>query len=250
MKLMNPAKRSDFTVQKLPRDCKFVSVAELKSHILETFQDQLPAKLSTLGYIEPGHGLRGKQRWLVKDSDLEEMYKVCTGKGEIIFWTVCRQASGADAERVSESQSKGTKPDSGHKKATKYEAHAERVSETQLKAQELEDKHGKLYTKEQYIAWANLIEMGRHESLEEPPEKRFFHKRSSSAIGEVKGTPKKSRYEQLSSESGLSPGKKIQLRSELINQMSKWHDLLQAGAISQSEYDELQKTILMDIKKY
>ena len=40
--------------------------------------------------------------------------------------------------------------------------------------------------------------------------------------------------------------KKIQLRSELIDQMSKWHSLLQAGGISQDDYDELHK----DIKEY
>ena len=79
------------------------------------------------------------------DSDLEKMYRVCTGKGEIILWTVCRQASGADAERVSESQSKGNKPDSGHKKAAEYEAHAERVSETQLKAQNLKTSMETIY---------------------------------------------------------------------------------------------------------
>jgi len=250
---MNPVKRSEFTVEKLRRDCRFMSVDDLKSRVLEAFKDKLPTKLETLGYIEPGHGLRGKQRWLIKDDDLEEMYKLCTGKSEIILWTLCRRTtdSGASSGQVPENhaQSFGNKTSGGHKKTTKYETHVEQMSETNLKAQELEEKHGKQYTKEQYVAWANLIEMGRHESLEEPPNKRFFIKRPSGAVSGIEGTPKKSRKDNLPSDS-LSPGRKIQLQSELINQMSKWHDLLQAGVISQSDYEELHKTILKDIKEF
>ena len=133
MKLMNPAGRSEFTVEKLRTSNKFVSVEDLKSHALEAFQDNLYTKMETLCYIELGHGLRGKQRWLVKDDDLEEMYKLCTGKSEIILWTLCRRANGSDASagRVSEKPTNSSR----HKRATKYETHVEHVSETKLKAQ-------------------------------------------------------------------------------------------------------------------
>ena len=90
------------------------------------------------------------------------------------FGLFCRRANGSDASARRVSEKPTSASSSGHKRATKYETHAEHVSETKLKAQELEDKHGKQYTKEQYIAWANLIEMGHHESLQEPPDKRFF----------------------------------------------------------------------------
>ena len=45
----------------------------------------------------------------------------------------------------------------------------------------------------------------------------------------------------------LSPGKRINLRSECMNQLSVWHNLLEKGAISQAQYDEFQKKILGDI---
>ena len=74
-----------------------VSINDFKSHIMEAFQDKIPTKLEKLRYIEPGHGLRGKQHCLMKDDNLEERYRLHTGKSEIISWTVCRQTNGNGA---------------------------------------------------------------------------------------------------------------------------------------------------------
>ena len=46
-----------------------------------------------------------------------------------------------------------------------------------------------------------------------------------------------------------SPTKRVGLRAQCIDQLSKWHALLTAGAIDQAQYDELKETILGDIKK-
>ena len=51
-------------------------------------KDQIANPISQIGYIEPCHGVRGKQRWLSSDADLEEIYKInCAGKKEVILWT-------------------------------------------------------------------------------------------------------------------------------------------------------------------
>ena len=39
------------------------------------------------------------------------------------------------------------------------------------------------------------------------------------------------------------------MRTELINQLEKWYQLLEMGAISQTQYAELKDTILLDIKE-
>lgn len=39
----------------------------------------------------------------------------------------------------------------------------------------------------------------------------------------------------------------MNLCSEFIEQLDKWHKLLDSGAINQQQYDELQQTILSDI---
>ena len=48
----------------------------------------------------------------------------------------------------------------------------------------------------------------------------------------------------------LSPGKRISYRSECIDQLDKWHALLEKGAISNTQFQELQQTILGDIKQF
>ena len=48
---------------------------------------------------------------------------------------------------------------------------------------------------------------------------------------------------------GISPGKKVNLRFECINQLDKWHDLKVRGVISDEQYQEMKDTILNDIKK-
>ena len=46
-----------------------------------------------------------------------------------------------------------------------------------------------------------------------------------------------------------SPGKKVKIRSECIDQLQKWHALLNSSAITKEQYEEFQSTILADIRK-
>ena len=45
----------------------------------------------------------------------------------------------------------------------------------------------------------------------------------------------------------LSPQKRVSLRTECIDQLNKWHGLLENHIITQEEYDKVQQTILKDI---
>ena len=42
----------------------------------------------------------------------------------------------------------------------------------------------------------------------------------------------------------------INLRTQCIDQLTKWHRLMEDGVISQNEYEEMHKPILSDIKKF
>ena len=46
-----------------------------------------------------------------------------------------------------------------------------------------------------------------------------------------------------------SPGKRIQLRSECMDQLQKWLDLKSKDVITQEQYDQLQLKIMNDIGK-
>ena len=98
-------------------------------------------------------------------------------------------------------------------------------------------KHGEKYTKEQTRAWAVLIQMGRHENYDSPPNKHFFT------------VNKKKTGASASSMPGASPGKRLNMRSECIDQLEKWHRLMTNGAITLEQYKEIQDNILSDIKK-
>jgi len=47
----------------------------------------------------------------------------------------------------------------------------------------------------------------------------------------------------------MSPAKRVSLRTECIEQLQKWHKLMESGAITKSQYDELQCKLFYDIKK-
>ena len=101
---------------------------------------------------------------------------------------------------------------------------------------ELKAKRKSKYSPEQLRTWAHLLQMGKHELYEEPPGKPFFRGKKPSAVN----TP--------TPPAGISPGK-VNMRTELINQLQKWYQLLESGAISQAQYAELKDTILLDIKE-
>ena len=108
-------------------------------------------------------------------------------------------------------------------------------------ADELEVQHGGAYTREQYSVWAHMIDMRKHESCDIPPDKPFF-----------KGSKGKKKNPCTSSTDLLeiSPGKRIHLRTQCMDQLEKWHCLLEKGIISEEQYKELQGNILGDIKKF
>ena len=71
----------------------------------------------------------------------------------------------------------------------------------------------------------------KHESLNSPPKKSFFGKISADAPG-------------------VSPGKRITLHSECIDQLGKWHKLKQRGVITKEEYDDLQRLFSLILKSF
>ena len=221
----------------------------LKKQVRDSMGDKVEEDLKKLGYIEPGHGLRGKQRWLNEDSDLTELYTLyhTVNRKEILLWCFAPKPfpeSNQQDLRVpgpsKRQQSNGKDLGPMQKKSKDYENVLTKAAEVELISSKLEEKHehGK-YTPEQYNAWAHLIHMKKHSSYENPPNKRFFggHSKKEADSEMDVGVSK-----------GMSPGKKkIELRGQCIEQMLKWHELLDKGGISQDQYHKLQTSIMDDI---
>ena len=93
------------------------------------------------------------------------------------------------------------------------------------------------FTAEQFRVWAHMIQIKKHDSYDNPPNKPFFRQRKRKSV-------------EFHSPTGLSPSKQVHLRTELIEQLSKWHALLESGAITQEQYQDMKDTIISDMKTY
>ena len=79
--------------------------------------------------------------------------------------------------------------------------------------------------------------MKKYSSYDSPPKKPFFKSASTC------------KSDQASTCGSSSPGKKFKYRFECIDQLDKWHSLMECGAISHEQFQEIQQTILLDMKK-
>ena len=158
------------------------------------------------------------------------MYNAHSGKKVINLWcyTEKKCSRGKKRSRSHSDEKAGS---------SKYDFHStKKMALVDDIYEELQAKHKSKYSLEQLRAWAHLLQMGKHESYEEPPDKPFRGRKPSAL-----NTP--------TQPAGISPGKKVNMRTELINQLQKWYQLLETGAISQAQYAELKDTILLDIKE-
>ena len=65
---------------------------------------------------------------------------------------------------------------------------------------------------------------------------------------DAKGSTSLKRGDSSSAVPGVSPGKQLGMRSQCLDQLGKYIDILDKGELSQAEFNELQKAILADIK--
>ena len=92
-----------------------------------------------------------------------------------------------------------------------------------------------------------MIKMGKHDSYDEAPDKPFWRGRKRQCSDDQPESHSSSKRLALST-TIASPSKKVEIRTELINQLQQWHALLVSGVLSQSEYDEMKSAIMTDMK--
>ena len=92
VKIINPSRLSEY---KNIRICKWKECKNLDD--LRSFHAaKIPSvdvngeepyfSVVDLGYIEPGHGTKGRKQWLNNDEDVREMYTKHAGKRNILLW--------------------------------------------------------------------------------------------------------------------------------------------------------------------
>ena len=109
-------------------------------------------------------------------------------------------------------------------RAKACEPHLEKIDELQKIVDKLKEKHKEgqysHFSSAQFHCWGNTIQLGHHDSFEQPPNKPFFGV-TRRATASVPGA--------------VSPGRRIRLQSECIDQLTKWHKLMNDGVITSEE---------------
>ena len=89
LKMINPSRLSDFKTVNI-RGTKYCETLE---ELQEFVGSNLPTSITDppdfssveMGYLESGHGTKGRKVWLCDDDDLSKMYKESKGK-KILLW--------------------------------------------------------------------------------------------------------------------------------------------------------------------
>ena len=257
--IINPEKKRDYVMVKAETSTNEVMTYEIiKKLILDSFPPDISrpqADRVECGYVEPGHGLKGKKEWFFDDTDVNEFLSKFKSKKrkEFTLWCYSQSTKGEDrAKRGSKrSRSKSPAPESG---SSRHDAHVSKMAKVDDIYKQIHDKHGNLFFTEQKRVWAHMVELGKHDSIAQPPNKRFFKSPSTEGVSVQSASssvPKTSVGPSSASTPALvtSPGHRVSIRSECIDQLKKWHSLLDCGAIFKEQYEEIQGSILSDVRK-
>lgn len=240
-KVINPAKKTDFSLRRFRVSTRFRTVQSLRKALYEYFPAYLTGRSddTQMGYISPGHGVRGRQQWISDDMDIEDMYKEYQGKKEITLWFYANTPSEEQTKKGKKrSHSPGT--DESTKRACRTAVHSQKMEEVEEVLDELKKKHAGTYTEEKLRAWAHLIQMNKHKSYSQPPDMPYFKKGNKHTHTEASDSV-------IPAQTGVSPCKWLTMRTACIEQMDKWHSLLEKGGITQQQYDQLQEKIMSDM---
>lgn len=159
---------------------------------------------------------------------------------EVLLW--CYESStGSKGDAPTE---KGKVPS-----GSRYDSHTKKMAEVDDIVKKLKEKHPANFPPEQLRTWAHMIHMRNHTSNEHPPDKPFFRGTKRRLPEDAQSSTPKKNCPAGNTAAAMSPARRVTVQSELLDQLQKWHDLREMGAISAEEHVEFQKTILSDLKK-
>ena len=127
-----------------------------------------------IGYIMPRRGWKGKIMWISDDEDVNQMYSeystIKRGNINIHLW--CHLPASKPQTSSKKRQASSGQP--ATKRAKCAENNEDKMNEAGTIYKELMKKHEKYYTVEQLHAWAQLMQIKKHGSLDDPPDYPFL----------------------------------------------------------------------------
>ena len=244
-----------------------VNSVELKMKLLSTLSEHLPP-ISEIDSFEVGYmeGRRQTKRWIISEDDISEMYENAPNDDcEILLWCDGKDVSRIDRKRKgSDISVDKTAPKRSSPTSSSHEQEVEALS------QELNSIHGEKYTYAQYKLWARMILNQQHRDKETPPnipmimgkpekkaKKDFSESLADCAVAIVKAlqppaptTPATSAgvHSVSTPPNGISPGKKVNLRSQYLSQLKTLQSLRDDGVLTQEEFIEEKAIVLKNLK--
>ncbi len=82
VKVINPKRKGNYNVKPLKTSKRFATIDNVRKELSQLVESEV----DEIGYISPGHGMKGKQNALFVDDDLIEMYGEYRRKREILLW--------------------------------------------------------------------------------------------------------------------------------------------------------------------
>lgn len=232
LKVIKSRKKSEFVIHNFSAQ-KFTTVLSAKERI----SNFLVGDVTGFGYIIPGHGLKGKKQVIDVDSDLKTMYAIYSGKRELTLWCTGELNEMAKSMCARKDENKENAPTVLSKSKT-----GKIMQEVNDIMSKLQEKHGTKYSVEKLSAWAHMINAKTHGSYDAAPKYPYFNTETPISQSPV-STPK------AQSSAAAATLSRVQCRSECMDQLSKWHSLLEKGVITQQQYNGLQSSIIDDISQ-
>ena len=244
---------------------KFKTPVELKTKLISTLSEYLPpnSEIDTfeVGYLE---GRRQTKKWIVSEKDISEMYENAPNyDGEIILW-----CDGKDVSRKRKVDDASSENPASKRSSLSTSSHHE--DEIEDLTQELSTIHGDKYNYAQYKLWARMIVNQQHRDKDNPPnipmimgkpdkksKKDFSESLADCAVAIVKAlqapvAPTTHTRPQSSSvqgfPDGISPSKKVNLRSQYLSQLKTLQNLCDDGVLTQDEFLEEKSIVLNNLK--
>lgn len=243
IKVINPDKKSESKLFIL-RNVELSSIEtpeNMRSLLIEKLGQDLVAKEPG---FEMGYFRSNKRVWVRNQDDVKEVVKQLSKDSHCFtLWCMGKSMSKRVIE-LSDSDSDGglTIPQSKRKRSSKYSEKLERIDDT---VDELQSKHGSTFTAIQYRVWAETIDAGRHDSIDNPPKGSFFKSQGRKGAS----TPPASSANTASVKATLTPGKIANLRSTYIQQIKELHSLWEIGAITKEHYLKQRDILLQQMEK-
>lgn len=274
--MINPkAKKDSIVIDWHDVTERFVAVNDLKEKLNETLGAHLP-KLASMDEFNVGyfHGRPQLKSWILTEADLQVMYSACSK--EILLWC---DGKSQDSSRRKRKKTVNQDEDEDEveltttgKRATSAKSAGAEEEEMEENIHELQSIHADNYDYGQYRLWARMIKNKQWKDFHNPPNLPMITGKVSrkcktdvvdtlatTAVAIIKALRDPS--SAAASEScvatkeahtphGISPAKKVELRSKYLKQLREIQNLRDEGVLTLDEFQVEKDTILQALKGF